>query len=61
MFNKPLNVRYGRQDKLNYNSVPSAFSLAKKVNLLLRHRNCGSGGSRGSDKVGRGVVIQTLR
>ena len=35
----------------------------KKVNLLLRHRNCGSGGSRPSDKVGGGGggVIQTLR
>ena len=34
--------------------MPSAFSLAKKVNLLLRHRNCGSGGSRPLDKVGGG-------
>ena len=34
--------------------MPSAFTLAKKVNLLLRHRNCGSGGSRPSDKVGGG-------
>ena len=59
----PFNVKYGRQHKLNYNSMPSAFSLAKKLNLLQRHRNCGSGGYTPSDKVGRrgrgGAVIQT--
>ena len=48
------NVKYGRQHKLNYNSMPSAFSLAKKLNLLVRHRNCGSGGYAPSDKGGRG-------
>ena len=37
-----FNVKYGLQHKLNYNSMPSAFSLAKKLNLLLWHRNCGS-------------------
>ena len=47
------NVKYGRQHKLNYNSMPSAFSLAKKLSLLQRHRNCGSGGYTPSDKVGR--------
>ena len=50
----PFNVKYGRQHKLNYNSMPSAFSLAKKLNLLVRHRNCGSGGYAPSDKVGGG-------
>ena len=49
-----FNVKYGRQHKLNYNSMPSAFSLAKKLNLLVRHRNCGSGGYAPSDKVGAG-------
>ena len=49
----PFNVKYGRQHKLKYNSMPSAFSLAKKLNLLQRHRNCGSGGYTPSDKVGR--------
>ena len=46
------NVKYGRQHKLNYNSMPSAFSLAQKLSLLQRHRNCGSGGYTPSDKVG---------
>ena len=43
MFNKPLQQKYGRQRKLNYRytSIPSAFSFAKKLNLLLKHRNCG--------------------
>ena len=43
MFNKPLQQKYGRQRKLNYRytSIPSVFSLAKKLNLLLKHRNCG--------------------
>ena len=49
----PFNVKYGRQHKLKYNSMPSAFSLAKKLNLLQRHRNWGSGGYTPSDKVGR--------
>ena len=40
MFNKPLQQKYGRQRKLNYTSIPSAFSLAKKLYLLLKHRNC---------------------
>ena len=40
MFNKPLQQKYGRQRKLNYTSIPSAFSLAKNLNLLLKHRNC---------------------
>ena len=42
MFNKPLQQKYGRQRKLNYRytSIPSVFSLAKKLNLLLKHRNC---------------------
>ena len=59
------NVKYGRQHKLNYNSMPSAFSLAQKLSLLQRHRNCGSGGYTPSDKVGRSgvgggrAVIQT--
>ena len=59
-----FNLKYGRQHKLNYNSMPSAFSLAKKLNLLVRHRNCGSGGYAPSDKVGGGggaAVIQTLK
>ena len=43
MFNKPLQQKYGRQRKLNYRyiSMPSVFSLAKKLNLLLKHRYCG--------------------
>ena len=43
MSNKPLQQKYGRQRKLNYRytSIPSVFSLAKKLNLLLKHRNCG--------------------
>ena len=62
MFNKPLQrKRYGRQHKLNYTSIPSAFNLTKKLNLLLKHRNCGSGGSTPSDMGGGGgAVIQTL-
>ena len=40
MFNKPLQQKYGRQRKLNYTSIPSAFSLAKNLNLFLKHRNC---------------------
>ena len=35
--------------------MPSAFSLEKKLNLLLRHPNCGSGGYTPSDKVGVAV------
>ena len=37
MFNKPLQQKYGLQRKLNYwyTSMPSVFSLAKKLNLLL--------------------------
>ena len=43
MFNKPLQQKYGRPRKLNYRytSIPSVFSLAKKVELILKHRNCG--------------------
>ena len=35
--------KYGRQRKLNYRytSIKSVFSLAKRLNLLLKHRNCG--------------------
>ena len=44
-----FNVKYGRQHKLNYTSILLASSLAKKLNLLLKHWNCGSGGSRPSD------------
>ena len=40
MFNKPLQQKYGRQRKLNYTSIPSAFSLAQNMNFLLKHRNC---------------------
>ena len=47
MFNKPFqNVKYGRQRKLNYTSISSAFSLAKKYNLLLKRLNCGHVTSR---------------
>ena len=44
MFSKPLEQKYRRQRKLNYwyTSIPSVFSLAKKLNLLLKHRNCGT-------------------
>ena len=60
MFNKPLQrKKHGRQQKLNYTSIPSAFSLTKKLNLLLNHRNCRSGGFTPSDKRGE-AVIQTL-
>ena len=43
MFNKPLQQKYGRQRKLNYRytSIPSVFSLAKQLNLLLKHWYCG--------------------
>ena len=41
-----FNVKYGRQRKLNYTSIPSAFSLAKKYNLLLKRLNCGHVTSR---------------
>ena len=43
MFNKPLQQNYGRQRKLNYRytSIPSVINLAKKLNLLLKYRNCG--------------------
>ena len=55
MFNKPLQgKKYGRQHKLNYTSIPSAFSLTKKLNLVLKHRNCRSGGSTPSDMGGGG-------
>ena len=39
MSNKPLQQKYGRQRKLNYRytSIPSVFSLAKKLNLLLKN------------------------
>ena len=62
MFNKPLQrKKHGRQQKLNYTSIPSAFSLTKKLNLLLNHRNCRSGGFTPSDMGGGGeAVIQTL-
>ena len=35
--------KYGRQRKLNYRytSIPSVFSLAKQLNLLLKHWYCG--------------------
>ena len=36
-----FNVQYWRQRKLNYTIIPSAFSLAKKYNLLLKRLNCG--------------------
>ena len=38
MFNKPLQQKYGRQRKLNYRyiSIPSVFSLAKKVELIAK-------------------------
>ena len=45
MFNiKPLQQKYGRQRELNYRytSIPSVFSLAIKLNLLLKDRNCGN-------------------
>ena len=38
MFNKPQLHQY-----------PISIQLAKKLNLLLKHWNCGSGGSRPSD------------
>ena len=41
-----FNVKYGRQRKLNYTSIPSEFSLAKKYNLLLKRLNCGHVTSR---------------
>ena len=43
MFNKPLQQKYGCQRKLNYwyTRMPSVFSLAKTLNLLLKHQNCG--------------------
>ena len=43
---KFFNVKYGRQRKLNYTSIPSEFSLAKKYNLLLKRLNCGHVTSR---------------
>ena len=55
MFNKPLQrKKYGRQQKLNYTSIPSAFSLTKELNLLLNHRNCRSRGFTPSDMGGGG-------
>ena len=51
MFNKPLQQKYGRQR--NYTSIPSAFSLAKDLNLLLKHRNC-----RVTSQVGNVLSIQ---
>ena len=53
MFNKPLQQKYGRQRKLSYTSIPSAFSLAKDLNLLLKHRNC-----RVTSQVGNVLSIQ---
>ena len=53
MFNKPVQQKYGRQRKLNYTSIPSAFSLAKKLNLLLKLRNC-----RVTSRVGHVLSIQ---
>ena len=41
-----FNVKYRRQRKLNYTSIPSEFSLAKKYNLLLKRLNCGHVTSR---------------
>ena len=44
MFNKPLQQKYRScQRKLNYRyiSIPSVFSMAKKLNLLLKHWTCG--------------------
>ena len=51
MFNKPQLHQY-----------PISIQLAKKLNLLLKHWNCGSGGSRPSDNGwgGGGEIIQTL-
>ena len=40
LFTKPLQQKYGHQRKLNYTSIPSAFSLETKLNLLLKHWNC---------------------
>ena len=53
MFNKPLQQKYGRQRKLNYTSIPSAFSLAQNMNFLLKHRNC-----RVTSRVGNVLSIQ---
>ena len=53
MFNKPLQQKYERQRKLNYTSIPSAYSLAKNLNLLLKHRNC-----RVTSQVRNGLSIQ---
>ena len=40
MFNKPRQQKYGRQRKLNYTSIPSAFSLAKnKVEFMSKTHN----------------------
>ena len=49
-----FNKKYGRQRKLNYRytSMPLVFSLAKKLNLLLKHRN------RGTSRVGHVLSIQ---
>ena len=40
---KPLQQKYEHPRKLNYRytSIPSVLSSAKKLNLLLKHRNCG--------------------
>ena len=43
---KFFNVKYGRQRKLNYTSIPSEFNLAKKYNLLLKRLNRGHVTSR---------------
>ena len=55
MFNNPLQQKYGRQRRLSYRytSIPSVFSLAKKMNLLLKHRNC-----RVMSRVGHVLSIQ---
>ena len=53
MFNKPPQQKNGRQRKLNYTSIPSAFGLARNLNLLLKHRNC-----RVTSQVGNVLSIQ---
>ena len=64
MFNKPLQrkLRTSTQTQLQQHAI--SIQLAKKLNLLLRHRNYGNGGYTPSDKVGGwggGAVIQILR
>ena len=42
MFNKPRQQKYGRQRKLNYTSIPSAFSFSWrkiKVELMSKTHN----------------------